>query len=494
MVESDDEYVQEISDDEAEAHQVTRGGGKTSSRAKGRGAKVGAWDVKRTWEEVEEGADGTITSTIEGLIEANKRKRLLKEQAPYQRGFFRHVVLILDLSDAMIEKDLRPSRYILTLKYVSEFITEFFESNPLGQLGIIGMRNGLAIRVSDMGNNPTEHLDKLRSLRREEPKGQPSLQNALKSAWGLLYHAPSDVTREILLLFGALLSSDPGDIHSTITELVSSQIYCTVVGLAAQLAICRTLVTRTNPGMPWQNYYGVALDEVHYRELIMRAIPPREISGSATTNGTGDQPAANEARQHSWKMMGFPSRKPSHPLSLCACHGKPITGGYSCTRCSSLVCSLPTTCLVCKLTLVESTQLTRSYHHLFPVQNWKEVSWARAAEVEQNHCFACLCPFPVISVEAPKEGGSGRSGGAGTTTTSSNSKGVTGSSNKDGVSESGRYECVTCERFFCSDCDYFCHEVVYNCPGCLSTMSMGNEERGEGDQMDVDEYSLKKGD
>lgn len=74
MVESDEEYVQEISDDEAEAHQVTRGG-KTSSRAKGRGAKVGEWDVKRTWEEVEEGADGTITSTIEGLIEANKRKR-----------------------------------------------------------------------------------------------------------------------------------------------------------------------------------------------------------------------------------------------------------------------------------------------------------------------------------------------------------------------------------------------------------------------------------
>ncbi|KAI4211956.1 MAG: hypothetical protein LQ351_005296 [Letrouitia transgressa] len=485
MVESDEEYVQEISDDEAEAHQVTRGG-KTSSRAKGRGAKVGEWDVKRTWEEVEEGADGTITSTIEGLIEANKRKRLLKDQAPFQRGFFRHVVLILDLSDAMAEKDLRPSRYILTLKYVSEFITEFFESNPLGQLGIIGMRDGLAVRVSDMGNNPTEHLNKLRNLRQEEPKGQPSLQNALKSAWGLLYHAPSDVTREVLLLFGALLTSDPGDIHSTITELVSSQIYCSVVGLAAQLAICRTLVTRTNPNMPWQNYYGVALDEFHYRELIMRAVPPREIPGSAatddSTSGTGKQSAANEARQPSLKMMGFPSRKPPHPPSLCACHSKAITGGYSCTRCSSLVCSLPATCPVCKLMLVESTQLSRSYHLLFPVQNWKEVSWVRAAEVGQNHCFACLCPFPMKSVDVPKESGSG-GGGSGS---SSNSKGVTGSSNKDGVSESGRYECVTCEKFFCSDCDYLCHEVVHNCPGCQSTMPMGNEAGGEGDQMDVD--------
>ena len=37
-----------------------------------------------------------------------------------------------------------------------------------------------------------------------------------------------------------------------------------------------------------------------------------------------------------------------------------------------------------------------------------------------------------------------------------------------GLSESGRYECETCHSFFCLDCDVFCHEVVYNCPGCQS--------------------------
>ena len=37
-----------------------------------------------------------------------------------------------------------------------------------------------------------------------------------------------------------------------------------------------------------------------------------------------------------------------------------------------------------------------------------------------------------------------------------------------GVSESGRYECETCGRFFCIDCDVFAHEVVHNCPGCQS--------------------------
>ncbi|KAL8741268.1 MAG: hypothetical protein Q9190_006104, partial [Brigantiaea leucoxantha] len=174
----------------------------------------------------------------------------------------------------MVEKDLRPTRYLLTIRYVSEFITEFFEQNPISQIGIIGMRDGLAIRVSDMSGNPNDHIGNLQNLRKEDPKGQPSLQNALEMGRGALFHAPSHGTREILILFGSLLTLDPGDIFSTIGLLVSSHINCTVIGLSAQVAICQTLVTRTNPGVPWQKRYSVALDEVHYRELIMRAVTP----------------------------------------------------------------------------------------------------------------------------------------------------------------------------------------------------------------------------
>lgn len=74
MADTDDEYVQDISDDEVEAHQVTRGAG-VGSRAAGQGIRGGGWEVTRTWENVVEGADGTISSTVEGLLEAGKRKR-----------------------------------------------------------------------------------------------------------------------------------------------------------------------------------------------------------------------------------------------------------------------------------------------------------------------------------------------------------------------------------------------------------------------------------
>ena len=88
----------------------------------------------------------------------------------------------------MTEKDLRPNRYLLTIRYTSEFVAEFFEQNPISQLGIIGMRDGLAVRVSDMGGNPSEHIAKLQCLREQEPKGHASLQNALEMARAALLY------------------------------------------------------------------------------------------------------------------------------------------------------------------------------------------------------------------------------------------------------------------------------------------------------------------
>jgi transcription initiation factor TFIIH subunit 2 len=86
----------------------------------------------------------------------------------------------------MAEKDLRPTRYLLTLRFAQEFVLEFFEQNPISQLGILGMRDGVALRVSNMSGNPTEHLLAIQDQRTQDPKGSPSLQNALEMARGAL--------------------------------------------------------------------------------------------------------------------------------------------------------------------------------------------------------------------------------------------------------------------------------------------------------------------
>lgn len=327
----------------------------------------------------------------------------------------------------MNEKDLRPTRYLLTILYTVAFIREYFEQNPISQLGIIAMRNGVAEPISDMSGNPTEHIKAIQKQRVSEPQGQPSLENALEMARAALFHAPSHGTREILLVMGALHSVDPGDVHKTIDSLVADKIHASVIGLAASVAICHELVSKTNSGDA--SGYSIVLHEGHFRELMMAITTP---------------PATFEQAQaaSSLLMMGFPSRTVEPKPSLCACHSRPSREGYLCSRCGTKVCGLPSECPACGLTLILSTHLARSYHHLFPLVNWVEVSWSEASR--STECFACQKVFPEVP---PRDSWLDKDG------------------NETGTS---RYECTTCHRHFCIDCDLFAHEVVHNCAGCQS--------------------------
>lgn len=353
----------------------------------------------------------------------------------------------------MNEKDLRPTRYLLTIVYTIAFIHEFFEQNPISQLGIVGMRDGIAVRISDMSGNPNDHVAAMQEIRRQEPKGNPSLENALEMSRAALFHAPSHGTREVLLIFGALHTTDPGDIHRTIDSLVHDKIRARVIGLAAQVAICHELVSKTNSKDA--SGYNVVLNEQHFRELIMDVTTPPvtvERTKSAST----------------LLMMGFPSRTVEPQPSLCACHSKASRDGYLCSRCSTKVCALPSECPTCGLTLILSTHLARSYHHLFPLNNWVEVPWKRASR--STACFACGKGFPEVPPREQWE----RDTPEGKIPTSSS-----------------RFACTNCHKHFCIDCDLFAHEVVHNCPGCqsgnLDTTETENEPQvQDGNVMDID--------
>ena len=75
MADSDDEYIQNPSDEDHDGQTLARNSPRcTRSRPRGAG-KEAEWEVSLTWEGVTEDADGTITGTVEGLLEAGKRKR-----------------------------------------------------------------------------------------------------------------------------------------------------------------------------------------------------------------------------------------------------------------------------------------------------------------------------------------------------------------------------------------------------------------------------------
>jgi transcription initiation factor TFIIH subunit 2 len=60
------------------------------------------------------------------------------------------MILIIDMSASMLDRDMRPSRFELSLRSSREFVVEWFDQNPLGQIGIIGMRSGLGEKVVEM--------------------------------------------------------------------------------------------------------------------------------------------------------------------------------------------------------------------------------------------------------------------------------------------------------------------------------------------------------
>lgn len=101
--------------------------------------------------------------------------------------------------------------------------------------------------------------------------------------------------------------------------------------------------------------------------------------------------------------------------------------GYHCPQCASKYCELPIECIACGLTLVSAPHLARSYHHLFPVNHFKELPFQSHVEV----CFGCQKVF-----------------------TETADKHV--------------YRCDVCEQHFCIDCDIFIHDTLHACIGCTT--------------------------
>lgn len=82
-------------------------------------------------------------------------------------------------------------------------------------------------------------------------------------------------------------------------------------------------------------------------------------------------------------QMGFPKRD-AEELSYVYYVGADCAlkaGCYTCPKCCAKLLELPCACHVCGLTLISSPHLARSYHHLFPVQPYRELSAEELQEV-----------------------------------------------------------------------------------------------------------------
>nr|XP_043609149.1 general transcription factor IIH subunit 2 [Erigeron canadensis] len=379
-----------------------------------------AYTDERSWESLQEDESGNLRPIDnQALHHAQYRRRLRSLSAAsaasrIQKGLIRYLFLVIDLSRAAGEMDFRPSRMMVVAKQVEAFVREFFDQNPLSQIGLVVIKDGVAQSLTDLGGSPESHIKAL--MGKLGCSGEASLQNALELVHEQLDQIPSYGHREVIILYSALSTCDPGDVMETIQKCKKSKIRCSVIGLSAEIYICKYLSQETG------GLYSVALDEAHLKELILDHAPP--------------PPAIAEFAIANLIKMGFPQRAAEGVISICSCHKEAkFGGGYTCPRCKARVCELPTECRICGLTLVSSPHLARSYHHLFPVTPFEDV----APKILPNqdpppkNCFGCQ-----QSLLNP------------------------------GGMPSRCVRCPKCKRFFCLDCDIYIHESLHNCPGCES--------------------------
>ncbi|KAL6195730.1 hypothetical protein ACLB2K_031348 [Fragaria x ananassa] len=377
-----------------------------------------AYANERSWESLQEDESGLLRPIDnQSLHHAQYRRRLrAATTARIQKGLIRYLYIVIDLSKAASEMDFRPSRMGVVAKHVEAFIREYFYQNPLSQVGLVTIKDGVAHILTDLGGSPESHVKAL--MGKLECSGDASLQNALDLVQGYLNQIPSYGHREVLIMYSALSTCDPGDIMETIQKCKKSKIRCSVIGLSAEIFICKHLCQETGGS------YYIALDESHLKDLILEHAPP--------------PPAIAEFAIANLIKMGFPQRAAESSVAICSCHKEAKVGdGYTCPRCKARVCELPTECRICGLTLISSPHLARSYHHLFPIVPFDEVSMSLFSD-QQNKlpkaCFGCQ-------------------------------QSLLGPGNKPGL----RVACPKCKQHFCLDCDIYIHESLHNCPGCDST-------------------------
>ncbi|KAI8106733.1 hypothetical protein M9434_001387 [Picochlorum sp. BPE23] len=373
-----------------------------------------AYRDEHSWDQLEEDEHGRLRSSVDAFKKKVRRQRLRmneKQVGQIRRGMIRYLELVIDLSQAASINDMRPVRSAAMFAAASSFIRAFFDENPLSQLGIVVLRDGVAVQVTELSSSPEMHIEKLKA--NLDTGGTASLGNALDVATDVLRHIPPYGHREILCLLASLSTCDPGDIMSSIDATVKQHIRVSIVGLAAEVYIFKLLAQKS------QGTYGVALDQDHMEHLVMEhATPPPSLKG-------------DEAEKLSLVRVGFPSQASSAPGAACfvgsECSLK--AGSFICPQCRARTMEVPSECHVCGLTLIASPHLARSYHHLFPVAPFKEIQ-----EAPVQRCFSCC-----MNLIRP--------------------------GNRDDET-SDISQCTQCMNVFCLDCDEYIHSHVHSCPGC----------------------------
>ncbi|OII74280.1 transcription factor TFIIH [Cryptosporidium ubiquitum] len=398
---------------------------------------VYSWEqgLVKNWERLVETESGLVVIDDESNFDLNNATinsniELLKNSSNtnIRRGLLRNIVIILDMTSNMLELDYKPDRLQCMIRCNEVFIKQLLEDNPLTQISVISIYDGIGEVIISYNSNFLEIITSILNYLKKGCKGSMSIQNGLEKAKYLLISIPPYGTKEIIFFLGSMRSVDNSFLFNEWVEGFSTNnITINAVLFIPELYIIKTITKMTG---------GVCLCAMNNDHLLKLTL--ENFIKPPPSNTTNTQLNINLV------TMGFPEyvSNQTHPF-VCSCHQSLTHYGYSCPKCKSIICYLPTKCPVCSIYLISPNHLARSFAYLFQHPNIIPTKNEECSKNEFDYikekCELCENSF------------------------FNNSYLISGS--KQNVN---KYLCTNCNTHFCNECCKFILNNLHQCPICCS--------------------------
>lgn len=396
---------------------------------------VYSWEqgLIKNWEklvETESGLvidDGSNFSSNDAFDNSNIELLKYSSNTNIRRGLLRNIVIILDMTSNMLELDYKPDRVQCMAKCNEIFIKQLLEDNPLTQISVISVYDGIGEVVISYNSNYIEIMTSILKCLKKGCKGSMSIQNGLEKAKYLLVSIPPYGTKEVIFFLGSMRSVDNSFLFNEwVDGFCSNNITINAVLFIPELYVIKTITKMTG---------GVCLCAMNNDHLLKLTLenfikPPPNNTTSTPLN-------------INLVTMGFPDyiSSQTNPFG-CSCHQLLTNHGYSCPKCKSIVCYLPTKCPVCLIYLISPNHLAKSFVYLFQHPNIIPVKDEEHSKNEsvskEEKCELCENLFADNNhLTGPRK-------------------------------NIYKYLCKDCDTNFCSECSMFILTTLHQCPVCCS--------------------------
>lgn len=270
-----------------------------------------------------------------------------------QRGIVRRVLIVLDMSSAVEERDLLPSRKYYVKKAVVKFFKSFTESNPLSTVGLAVVSEGTSYLVSSIIGEAEEIESHITQI---EGTGSFSLGAAFETV-NDFFQGCSFLKEVIFVISGfSFLGKSPLFLKN---HLINRGIIMHTIHMAGEMEILKR-ISKESGGV-----FGVVNSPEDLSVLLgLICIPP---------------PHSASARL-SMLRIGFPSV--INENTICACHLELKEWGYECPFCTTKVCNVPGVCPICENILSAPVHLLKALH------------WSNSAPIytagDKGTCEGCM--------------------------------------------------------------------------------------------------------